>query len=371
MKFNHQLAYIISCILLFTTFNSFAQGNACSVTGNISGITREGKITISRSSTPGSVPVKTAVIKNNGDFSFTLPAILLNDLYDLRIEGMQGDMKFIAEKGNVKIKGKKNLLYKAEISGSPENDRWNSYQKFLIDQSTKSNEMTMGGDKFTREERLALFYKQQADKKNYADSLIRNHPKSVVSLYVAQIPLMMLKHNQIDSLLAVFKAYFPAHKYFIAMKTRADILRKVAPGAIAPDFTVIKPDGKTKISLASFRGKYVLLDFWASWCVPCREENVHTKKLYEKFKSHGLEIISFSLDSDLKAWKEALEKDGLVWHNASDLVGGTKSPVAKKYGIDGIPAIWLIDPNGKIVVENVTREALEKELESIYANSKS
>ena len=137
---------------------------------------------------------------------------------------------------------------------------------------------------------------------------------------------------------------------------------------MAPDFNVMQPDGKSKVSLSSLRGKYVMLDFWASWCVPCRAENVHTKTLYEKYHSKGLEIVSFSLDSDREAWKKAVEKDGLVWNNASDLVGGKLSPVAQKYGIDGLPAVWIIDPKGKIVAEGVRGEKLEKLLESIFVH---
>lgn len=370
MKFNKlKWLFVAICFSIFN-FPSFAQNNVCTVNGNISGITKETKISVSCVSVTGLQPI-IANLKANGDFSFTLPATSFNELYDLKIEGVRNSARFIAEKGVVKITGDKSKLYAAAVAGTPENERWNNYQKFSQAQIAISNKMNMNAGKYTKEEVRISFNKLQADKKNYVDSLGKNYPKSIVSLYLAKEPLMMLKHDQIDSLLANFKPYFAKHPVFLAMKTRADILRKVANGAIAPNFTVMKPDGKTKISLASFRGKYVLLDFWASWCAPCRVENVHTKHLYERFSPAGLEIISFSLDSDLKAWQEALEKDGLVWHNASDLIGGKKSPVAQAYGIDGIPAIWLIDPNGKIIADNLKREALEKLLETIFVNPKS
>ncbi|SFG67838.1 Peroxiredoxin [Pedobacter insulae] len=360
---------LIAMAILLLNIPSFAQEVFCKVSGNISGLDKAAKITISRNRT-SSIPVKTTVTKINGDFSFTLPAIMFNELYDLKVEGARGTANFIAEKGTVKITGEKERIYLAVVKGTPENDHWNNYQKFSQEQSKQNNHLTMNADKFTEEERIAIFNKVQQRQENYTDSLVQNYPKSVVALYIAKIPLMMMKHDQIDSLLTVFKPGFAKHPYYLAMKTRADILRKVAPGAIAPDFTVIKPDGTSKISLSSFRGKYVLLDFWASWCVPCREENIHTKTIYQKFNPAGLEVISFSLDSDIKAWRDALKQDGLIWHNASDLVGGTRSPVAKNYGIDGIPALWLIDPTGKIIAEGIRGETLEALLESIFSKNK-
>jgi len=363
----NQFKYVLA--LAFTSaiqLSGFANDNKCTISGNIAGLQQEAKVfVIRRSGEHGADTVARSMTKPNGDFSFDLMPTLFSDVYELRIGGLRYSVDFIAEKGNVEIKGNKDKLYTATIAGTPENDRYNQYHQFYLQQTYKRNEMMMNATA-SREEKTALFKQQDDDKKHYTDSIIRNYPSSLVALYMAKEPLPMMKYNEIDSMLSIFKPYFAKHKYYLEMKERADVLRKVGSGVAAPDFTALRPDG-SKISLSSFKGKYVMLDFWASWCVPCRAENKHNKAIYEKFHPYGLEMISFSLDSDLGAWKKAIEKDGLVWHNASDLKAGKLSPVAQKYGIDGLPAVWIIDPNGKIIAQGLKGEAIDKMLETIFS----
>lgn len=127
----------------------------------------------------------------------------------------------------------------------------------------------------------------------------------------------------------------------------------VGIGKTAPEFTLNDPEGNP-VSLSSYRGKYVLIDFWASWCVPCRAESPYVKRAYDVHKSKGLEILGISLDTQASRdkWIEAIKKDGLTWTQVSDLVG-PESPVAKAYGVEGIPANFLIDPFGKIIAVNL------------------
>src|SRR2546428_6751035 len=171
----------IACLPFFYS-QSFAQSNACVVSGKISGLEKDSRIIVKHNGGEHGAndTLKLATIKANGDFSFELPASVCNELYELRIEGVRSSLMFVAEKGNVKINGDKNKLYTAELKGTPENDRWNNYQKFIIAQVMKGNELMMNRDKYTKEERVALFKKIDADKKSYADSLIKNHPNSIV-----------------------------------------------------------------------------------------------------------------------------------------------------------------------------------------------
>lgn len=137
----------------------------------------------------------------------------------------------------------------------------------------------------------------------------------------------------------------------------------VEVGSIAPDLTAKTPTGE-QVSLKSYRGKYVLVDFWASWCGPCRHENPNVVKAYTKYKSEKFDILGVSLDQDKAAWEGAIAKDGLAWNQISDLMGW-QSMLAKTYAVHAIPANFLIDPQGKIIARDLRGDDLEKKLDEV------
>jgi len=149
-------------------------------------------------------------------------------------------------------------------------------------------------------------------------------------------------------------------KYFKTLEAVYPIVKKTAIGQPAIEFAQNDPDGKP-INLSDFRGKVVLVDFWAAWCGPCRAENPNVVEAYKKFKSKGFTVLGVSLDKDKAKWLEAIEKDGLTWPQVSDLKYWDNA-VAKMYGVRAIPANVLVGKDGKILAKNLRGDKLHEKL---------
>jgi peroxiredoxin len=134
-------------------------------------------------------------------------------------------------------------------------------------------------------------------------------------------------------------------------------------GDKAPEIALPDPTGKI-IALSSLRGKYVLIDFWSSWCGPCRRENPNVVKMYQTYKDKGFEIFGVSLDMNKEQWLQAIEQDGLTWTHVSDL-GYWNSVVVPQYQISGIPATFLLDKEGKIIARDLRGAELEAKLKEV------
>lgn len=171
-----------------------------------------------------------------------------------------------------------------------------------------------------------------------------------------------------DIIIATFEKNNPTYAPFVAYKTNVAYAKaqqeRLAAGKMAPEFSLPTPDGKKNLSIKDYRGKYLLIDFWASWCGPCRKAIPHVKEVYEKYNKNGLEVLSVSVDKDDKAWRKAMAEENMPWDQVCAPNSGKE--VMKDYQFSGIPHLVLIDKQGKIIVRGVTPDNLEKELEMLF-----
>ena len=168
----------------------------------------------------------------------------------------------------------------------------------------------------------------------------------------------------LDSLATKYSNELPDSPYTIEFVERIEGMRQLAIGSPAPEIDLPSPDGNN-IALSSLKGKYVMIDFWAAWCGPCRRENPNVVKLYQAYSSKGFEVFGVSLDKSKQAWTQAITDDGLNWIHVSDLKH-FDSVAAETYQIKGIPATYLIDPNGIIIAKNLRGQALADKLKELF-----
>lgn len=200
------------------------------------------------------------------------------------------------------------------------------------------------------------------------DEFILQHPASLVSAYVFyRFFSYRLTPDEIRANIALLDSSLLTTQYVKTLQELVETLELIDVGKPAPDFTLNTPDGNA-VKFSDKLGKgYVLLDFWAAWCGPCRRENPNVVRIFNKYRDKGFDVFGVSLDKSKEKWVEAIEKDGLAWTNVSDLLYWDSKP-AQLYGVRAIPSNVLIDKNGIIIKKNLRGKELEAVLAELYAH---
>jgi len=304
-----------------------------------------------------------------GKFAFT-GKVEMPEVFYLKLANVDGAFPFFIENGALTMKVYADSLDKSSVSGSTTQDAFIAYQKeesvytakmeALYNDYMKAKEAHDSVATKVVENAYDSIQKAQSE---FTKGYILKNGKSVVAAYLA---ISNAYAYTLEDLKAINKAMDPSianSAYVKKLAERETILAKVEVGQPAPEFTMNDSTGKP-VSLSSFKGKVVLVDFWASWCGPCRAENPNVVAAYKKFNSKGFTVLGVSLDTDKAKWQDAIAKDGLTWTHVSDLIGWDNA-AAKQYGVMSIPANFLIDKEGKIIGSSLRGEDLVKKLEEV------
>jgi peroxiredoxin len=278
-------------------------------------------------------------------------------------------LNVVVENSVINIEGNKDSFYTATVIGGISNNDFNTLKKALrlYEDSMelvgiRAEEANIAGDTALSATLHEQQYVLEKEKSTTIKQFAIEHPKSVAGAYFVTTEFNYTL-NELDSIYNAFDSSIKNSIYVKKIKESIDAIKRTAVGQQAPEFEMPNVNGKA-VSLSSLKDKYVFVDFWASWCAPCRAENPIIVKAYKQFKSKEFEILGVSLDDNKQDWLAAIKKDNLPWLHVSDLKGW-ESSVVPLYGIRGIPANFLMDREGKIIARDLHGDQLQKKLEEI------
>ncbi len=264
-----------------------------------------------------------------------------------------------SEGGDYTVEGSTDTEYVKQID-----DVMQRYQETINELNTEYYEAMSQKDE---EQMKAIQARGLASDKAKNDELvkvIKDMDGSFSAIYALQHLNTREYFGFLDTLSADLVKNYPNSKYTIRLREQIDNMRALSFGQVAPEIALPNPEGDT-LRLSDYRGSYVMIDFWAAWCRPCRAENPNVVRLYEKYHDKGFEVFGVSLDRGKPEWVKAIADDGLTWPQVSDLQY-FNSQAAATYKVDAIPATFLLDPEGKIIAKDLRGPALEAKLAELF-----
>ena len=344
------------------------------ISGTANGIENGKKVFVEIQDENGVIAKDTGVIENG---KFELKGSTDNiDLGFIRIENEKINLPIILEEGKIKINIVKDSLQKSTIEGTSNIDKFQKFnnesvailekvKKFEKENNPKMQKALTENDTVTVNKIKKEYKNFQNDMNDYSKTFIKNNPDAFISVLLLENFLMReyIPATEIKSFYDKLDKKLVNTKSAQNIKKTLDLMLAVVVGKPAPKFSAKSPEGKL-ISLDESLGKVTIVDFWASWCAPCRKENPNVVALYNEYHSKGLNIIGVSLDQDAKKWKDAIAKDNLSWIHVSNLKYWDE-PIGKQYGISSIPATFILDAKGNIVAKDLRGDALRAKVKEL------
>jgi len=368
------MKHIILFSIIFCSFRAVSQTPVqVTVSGNIFNL-KSDSIKISQYTTNGYIDYLKAPLSKKGDFSIKgkLPA---KDYYVLRISPTEHLNLILRDASDIKVYGDgSNITAFNNIIGSQESSNMNIFINDLREFNQKKDSANAYLRKFpeqldaVNQSFSQIFYEFNAMRQRYI-SENTNSPALVPTLQTIdpskEFPLYESVINQLVAGFDGSPTIAQIKANYLQLKEQNQAMDFLASGNIAPDFSQAKVDG-SMLKLSDLRGKVVLIDFWASWCGPCRKENPHVVNLYKKYEKAGFTVLSVSLDKTREPWLAAIEKDQLSWPNHVSDLKFWSNEAAQLYKVSGIPFTVLVDKEGKIINTKLRGAELESALQSIF-----